>query len=53
MRRRNFIASLASMAVAWPVAARAQQQTPLVAFLNAQTAAGYTYLVAAFKQGLN
>ena len=36
------------------LAVRAQQRTmPLVGFLNAQAAAGYTNLVAAFKQGLN
>ena len=52
MRRRDFITGIV-VSTAMPLAARAQQQTPLVAFLNAQTAAGYTYLVAAFKQGLN
>ena len=52
MRRREFIALIGGSA-AWPFAARAQQQMPLVAFLNAQTAGGYTHLVAAFKQGLN
>jgi putative ABC transport system substrate-binding protein len=53
MRRREFIKLLGGAATAWPLAARAQQQTPLVAFLNGQTAAGYTHIVAAFKQGLN
>ena len=53
MRRRDFIKAIACWATGWPLAVRAQQQTPLVAFLNAQTAAGYTHLVAAFKQGLN
>jgi putative ABC transport system substrate-binding protein len=53
MRRRDFIKAIACWATGWPLAARAQQQMPLVAFLNGQTAAGYTHLVAAFKHGLN
>jgi putative tryptophan/tyrosine transport system substrate-binding protein len=53
MRRRDFIKAIACWATGWPLAVRAQQQMPLVAFLNGQTAAGYTHLVAAFKHGLN
>jgi putative ABC transport system substrate-binding protein len=54
MRRRESITLIGSAAAAGPLAARAQQSAmPLVGFLNAQTAAGYTHLVAAFKQGLN
>jgi putative ABC transport system substrate-binding protein len=53
MRRREFI-TLIGGATAWPLASGAQQRTmPLVGFLNAQTAAGYAHIVAAFKQGLN
>ena len=53
MRRRDFVTLLGG-AAAWPLAPRAQQQTmPLVGFLNGQTAAGYTHLADAFKQGLN
>jgi putative tryptophan/tyrosine transport system substrate-binding protein len=52
MRRREFI-GIAGVVSAWPLVARAQQQTPLVVFLNAQTAADFTHLVAAFTQGCN
>jgi putative ABC transport system substrate-binding protein len=54
MRRREFITLVGGAAAGWPLIARAQQSAmPLVGFLNAQTAAGYTHLVAAFKQSLN
>ena len=51
MRRREFIA-LAGSAAAWPLAARAQQQTPVVGILGAASAHGYSTQTAAFKQGL-
>ena len=53
MRRRDFISLLGTTAAAWPLAAPAQQQTPLIGFLNGQTAAGYAHLVSAFTQGLS
>jgi putative tryptophan/tyrosine transport system substrate-binding protein len=53
MRRRDFI-TLIGGAVAWPLAARAQQPTmPVIGFLRTTTAAGSVYLVAAFRQALN
>jgi putative ABC transport system substrate-binding protein len=53
MRRREFIAGLGS-AAAWPLQARAQQQTmPVVAFVHAGSANTVAYLVVAFRKGLS
>ena len=52
MRRREFI-SLLGGAVAWPLAARAQQPAlPIVGFMNVGTPEGSAVLLTAFRQGL-
>jgi ABC transporter substrate binding protein len=53
MRRRNFIAGLASTTAAWPLAARAQQAAmPVIGYLNGATAAQFPNLLAGFHKGL-
>jgi putative ABC transport system substrate-binding protein len=53
MRRREFIAGFGGAAVAWPLAARAQQPVlPVIGFLGAPSAAPYALYVAAVHQGL-
>ena len=55
MRRRDFIKVLGSGALAWPLAARAQQPAmPVVGYLSATALDRYTSpLVVAFQQGLS
>jgi putative tryptophan/tyrosine transport system substrate-binding protein len=53
MRRRYFIAAIAGVAAAWPLAARAQQQAlPTIGFLSGASSGNYQPFVTAFKEGL-
>jgi putative ABC transport system substrate-binding protein len=54
MRRREFIALVGRTAVAWPLAARAQQGTPpVIGFMSGRSLEDSQSVLAAFRKGLS
>jgi putative ABC transport system substrate-binding protein len=53
MRRRKFLGVLGGTAIAWPLAARAQQTIPVVGLLVGGSPDADAFRIAAFKQGLS
>jgi putative ABC transport system substrate-binding protein len=52
MRRRELIGLLGGAAVVWPVPANAQQPLPVVGFLGAVSAEGFSDRTRAYREGL-
>jgi putative ABC transport system substrate-binding protein len=52
MRRRDFLTSIAAVAVAAPRRSQAQQSLQTIGYVSSRSAQADTHLVAAFRAGL-
>lgn len=52
LKRRQFIAGLGSVAIAWPFASQAQQRTPVVGYLGATSRGKDTRILGSLRDGL-
>ena len=52
MKRRDFIAFVGGLVVAWPLGAGAQTTTPVVGFVSSLSARDATHIISAFHLGL-
>ena len=52
-KRREFITLLGGAAVAWPLAARAQHQLPVIGILSSRSRATDALLLSVIRQALN
>jgi putative ABC transport system substrate-binding protein len=53
MKRRRFLAGLGSVAIVWPSASQAQQQTPVVGYLGATSRDKDTRILGSLREGLD
>jgi ABC-type uncharacterized transport system substrate-binding protein len=53
MRRREFVTLIGGAALAWPLAARAQQPIPVIGYFSARSPVTDGPMLSAFRQGLN
>src|SRR5260221_7509236 len=52
MKRREFIAGIGTVALAWPLVGRAQRAIPFIGFLNSGSPNERAHLIEAFRAGL-
>jgi len=53
LKRREFMTLLGGVVAAWPLAARAQQQLPVIGILSSRSRATDAFLLSVIRQGLN